>query len=73
MYKTRTLATPMGHIEVWVPSVTLLTLATVTLSGFILIKAVTITLTCVIMFVMSFFTCLIAYCPIKHQWKLFAW
>jgi len=62
------LATP---IEVWVPIVTFLALALVPTPAFGMIKAVTIILACEILFVLSFFTCLIAYCPIKHQWNHF--
>jgi len=72
MCKIRTLATPMGPMEVWVPLKTLLALATVALRGFVIIKTDTILHTCEILFVLSFYTCLIANCPIKHQWKHFA-
>jgi hypothetical protein len=67
LYVVRTLATPM---EVWVPFVTLLAHAAVSLPIWG-VKAFTIfVLTCEIWFVSSFFTFLIANCPIKHQWNL---
>jgi hypothetical protein len=60
----------MALEEVWVPSVTLLALATVPVRPGLVINAFTITiLTCEIRFVLSFFTCEIANCPIKHQWN----
>jgi len=44
MYKIRTLATPMGPMEVWVPLKSLLALATVVPPGFVIIKTTTILL-----------------------------